>query len=168
MRQARELQDLGYGIHLVPLTRGKFAVVDSFQAELVGQYNWFAMKIGRTWYAARNAPKGSSRATVYMHRMLLGEPSLEVDHINLDGLDNRLINLRVASHAENNRNKPLRSDNKSGAKGVTWDKERAKWLAKISCAGRQIPLGRFDSLEDAKSAYDRAAVNIHGDFARSC
>lgn len=165
---ARDLQDLGYGIHIVPLTRGKFAVVDSCQADAVAPYNWFALHIGRTWYAVRNAPKGSSPSTVYMHRMLLGYPSLEVDHINLDGLDNRLSNLRVASHAENNRNKPLRSDNKSGAKGVTWDKERGKWFAKISCAGRQIALGRFDYIEDAKAAYDRAAVKIHGDFARSC
>lgn len=164
---SRELQDLGYDLHLVPLTRGKFALIDSADAHRVGGYNWQAVRISNTWYAVRNERVNGLRRTVYMHRMLLGEPDGEVDHRNLDGLDNCRSNLRVASHAENNRNKPRRRDNVSGAKGVSWDAQRSKWFAKITADKRQIALGRFDSMDEARAAYERAAKALFGEFARA-
>lgn len=92
-------------------------------------------------------------------------PPHEIDHINGVRSDNRLVNLRLATRSQNQRNIALRRDNKSGVKGVTWHKEAHKWQAQIQVKGRNMYLGRFERLEDAADAYKRAAINLHGDFA---
>lgn len=71
-----------------------------------------------------------------------------IDHINRDGTDNRLCNLREASQTINMQNTSLSKRNKSGVKGVSYDPQRKKWRAYIS--GRHI--GRYHSLQEAKEA----------------
>lgn len=93
-------------------------------------------------------------------------PNDRIDHINGDRTDNRIENLREASAAQNSRNARLRSDNTSGYKGVSFDKTRKKWVARIIVNYRQNVLGYFDSMEDAIAAYGRASTEHHGDFAR--
>jgi hypothetical protein len=66
---------------------------------------------------------------------------LEVDHINMDGLDNRRANLRICTHQENNLNKKISRNNTSGYKGVSWDKWHKKWRSYISVNGKMIRLG---------------------------
>ena len=100
-----------------------------------------------------------------MHRSLMGATSDQlVDHINHDGLDNRRMNLRVCSKAENQRNQRRNSRNTTGYKGVCYDKERGKFAANIQVDGHQIALGRFDLVGDAVSAYEAAARRYHGEF----
>ena len=69
-----------------------------------------------------------------MHRLILGltDPAVHTDHINGDGLDNHRANLRVCSHAENMRNSRKRVNNKSGFKGVSWNKAKGKWKVPTS------------------------------------
>jgi hypothetical protein len=93
-------------------------------------------------------------------------PSLYVDHIDGDRLNNRWSNLREANKSENCKNQGLSSRNKSGCKGVWWDKAREKYQAYITADGKRHNLGRFDSLEEARSAYERAAATHHGEFKR--
>lgn len=83
------------------------------------------------------------------------DESLEIDHINGDGTDNRLDNLRLVSHQENQKNLSRRTDNASGVTGVAWDALRGKWLVRGHVAGKQKNLGRFDDFEAAVSARRR-------------
>lgn len=76
-------------------------------------------------------------------------PDDQIDHINGVKDDNRIGNLRVVSHQENHRNKPMRSDNTSGITGVVWDKTKRKWRAQIKMNGRGVTLGYFETLDEA-------------------
>jgi hypothetical protein len=102
-----------------------------------------------------------------MHRFIMGDPAgMEVDHINRDAtLDDREENLRIATHTQNGYNQGMRITNASGFKGVSWDKERSKWLAQIRINGKKIYLGRFNSLEAAAQAYNEPALKYHKQFA---
>lgn len=92
-------------------------------------------------------------------------PDRQVDHINGDRADNRIVNLRLATHSENQQNRRRPSNNTSGHKGVSWIKRYQKWQATIRVGRRNINLGRFDTKEAAANAYGRAALKHHGEFA---
>jgi hypothetical protein len=83
-------------------------------------------------------------------------PSDEIDHKNGRRADNRWSNLRIVDRQENCRNISIRSDNKSGHNGVSWDSSRGKWRSVIEINGKSKQLGRFDSLESAVMARDAA------------
>lgn len=85
----------------------------------------------------------------------------EIDHINGDGYDNRLSNLREVTHKENQRNQKLLSNNKSGTCGVFWKKQDSVWGAQIKINGRQKHLGYFKDKSDAILAR-KAADREHG------
>lgn len=68
---------------------------------------------------------------------------MDTDHINGDGLDNRRINLRICTHAENLRNKRIYYKNISGVSGVTWDRDSNKWRARVGLNGIETYLGTF-------------------------
>ena len=92
-----------------------------------------------------------------------------IDHIDGDGANNRLNNLRLVSYKTNSRNQKRREDNKSGAPGVSWDGHRQLWRVTVRSDGRAITLGRFAVLEDAigcRLAYNRAN-NYHENHGRS-
>ena len=90
----------------------------------------------------------------------------ELDHINGDRSDNRLKNLRKVTRFQNVANSKLRSTNRSGVKGAWWDKERGKWMSQIEHRGYTTSLGRFETKEAAHAAYRKAALRLHGEFAR--
>jgi len=90
-----------------------------------------------------------------------------VDHINGKTSDNRIENLRVCTHKENIRNCTLKAkNNKSGYRGVSFDKSRNKWQASIKVDYKSIGLGRFLNKEDAALAYNNFAKKYFGEFAR--
>lgn len=101
---------------------------------------------------------------VMLHRFLIGSDPPMVDHINGDPLDNRRSNLRVATNAENQRNRGPQKNNRSGMKGVT--RNRKGWMARIKVDGKPMHLGTFSSPDEAARAYDLAAQVHHGQFAR--
>ena len=88
-----------------------------------------------------------------------GEWPINIDHINHDRSDNRLINLRSVTNAENHRNMSKRSDNTSGVAGVHWDKKASKWQAQIMVNGKRTHLGYFSDLADAITARSDAKVD---------
>lgn len=92
-------------------------------------------------------------------------PHDQIDHINGDRGDNRIANLRIATGSQNCRNTTCHRDNRSGVKGVTFEKRRRKWKAQILVSGRHRNLGCFDRIEDAASAYRAAAREHFGEFA---
>jgi len=91
-------------------------------------------------------------------------PVALVDHINREKNDNRWINLRQATVAENGRNAGLRSNNTSGYRGVSWDPSGKKWRARIFVNYKCIFLGSFSSEAEAYEAYKSAALRMHGEF----
>ena len=99
---------------------------------------------------------------VYVHGRW---PREHIDHINGQRDDNRLLNLREASHAQNCQNAMRRRDNSSGHKGVSWHRQRQKWQAQIAANGRRWHLGTFETAEEAGAAYRSAAIRLHGKFS---
>lgn len=113
-----------------------------------------------------------ARDFTYLHKLILIAPKGHViDHANGDTLDNRFSNLRIATTAQNNMNRCRSQTYKGKAlsskyKGVSWDKSRNKWIVHVSVNNRQKYLGRFvDEIEAAK-AYNKAAKQHYGEFAR--
>jgi len=103
-------------------------------------------------------------AWFYVH----GEwPLMGIDHINGDGCDNRIANLRLATQSQNlgNSKKPI--TNRSGKKGVSWHAVGKKWQAHIKVDGINFYLGLFDTVKLAHEAYAEAATKYRGEFARA-
>lgn len=94
-------------------------------------------------------------------------PPEEIDHENTDKAHNAWANLRAATSSQNKANVGLRSDNRSGHKGVTWDTGRGKWFASIAHKGRTLSLGRHVEFQSACAAYRRKAEELHGPYART-
>lgn len=168
-RQARTLAEcapiIEGDIARVPLTRGLYAVIDAADAAAVGARVWQAEPAGLTHYAQTN--RSASLPATRLHRFVLGygpgDP--EVDHIDGDGLNCRRSNLRATSHKQNMANRSGRRGT-STFKGVRWDTERSTWAAEIKDGGRARFLGRFADEVEAARAYDQAAVEVWGEYAR--
>ena len=94
-------------------------------------------------------------------------PPEQIDHINCDRADNRWENLRPASVTENAWNSQAHRDNRSGRKGVYLHKESGLYHALLTVKGRKISLGYFKDLGAAGAAYERAAAEHFGTFARA-
>jgi len=155
-------------VKTIPLTQGKFALVDEADFEWLSQWTWHAHSRG---YAARNSGlREGKRRKILMHREIVKPAEgLHTDHINGDRLDNRRVNLRVCTQAENNCNRLKRADNTSGFKGVYRHSDRNKprpWVAKIHGNRRYVHVGCYATPEEAARAYDEAALKLHGEFAQ--
>ena len=154
--------------HSFQLEDGTPVLVSIEDAELVRSYKWHILQghNGKLYVVANTKP-----SMTYMHRLIAGTPrGMETDHINGNGLDNRRSNLRIATPSQNSANtgKPKRPNGErhtSQFKGVSWDKSRGKWQAKITVARKCRNLGRYEVEADAARAYDNAAVEAWGQFA---
>jgi hypothetical protein len=93
-------------------------------------------------------------------------PPADIDHINGDRADNRISNLRLATRKENSRNRKLHYTNTSGFRGVTWDRSKMRWKAKITVNGKSRTLGNYVDIADAAAAYEKAAAVHYGEFRR--
>jgi hypothetical protein len=152
------------------ITRGKSVLLDDADYDRVAALPWQARPSFGTWYAQRSFKRDDgSRITINLARWLLGvtDPSVLVDHINGDGLDNRRSNLRCAEAHQNSCNKH-RLRRKTGLsskfKGVCWHVAARKWQARIGVRGKRYDLGRFDSEQEAHAAYVQASRKLHGEF----
>ena len=147
---------------IVHLTQGKIAYIDAADADLVESYGrWSADKRSNGFYARYSPDR------IYLHRLIMGFPDGLVDHQDGDTLNCRRSNLRIVTPSQSVMNTRIRSDNKSGHRGVIWDKARGKWRAEIKVHPRRIHLGRFDLIEDAIAAYAAAAEEYFGEYRRS-
>tara|TARA_R110002153_G_scaffold243104_1_gene398385 strand:+ start:62 stop:532 length:471 start_codon:yes stop_codon:yes gene_type:complete len=79
----------------------------------------------------------------------------QIDHININSLDNRIENLRVLTASQNNRNRNKFKNCSSIYKGVSWHKRDKKWFARINIDGKNKYLGQFDNEEEAHLAYEK-------------
>lgn len=151
---------------IVPLSRGKFALIDEEDADRVLTHKWCAVcpdprsKVP-VWYGSGKDEHAKNR---YLHRFILSAPQgTEVDHINGDGLDCRRVNLRLATRAQNAANRETERG-ASGFRGVYRDDGR--WTACVESKTKRYRMYGFKSPEDAARAYDDMARKYHGEFAR--
>ncbi len=140
----------------IPLTRGKFALVDDEDFEFLNQWTWFAHKAIRsnTFYALRNSRRseGLPRKTVRMHVVLVGQRSGEIiDHKNRNGLDNRRNNLRHTSPAESARNREHPKSIKA-IQGVAAHKDGGFTARGPTMNGVRPYLGYFKTIQMAENA----------------
>jgi hypothetical protein len=153
----------------IPLSQGKFALVDDSDYEWLNQWKWSVNGAKARPYAMRkdwSFPKGK---TVLMHRLIANPPKgFVVDHIDGNTLNNCRSNLRVCSYSQNLANSIVnRLANKSGYKGVCWKKKEKKYSAQITVNYKAIHLGYFKNPVEAAKAYDNAARKYFGEFAKT-
>jgi hypothetical protein len=94
-------------------------------------------------------------------------PTSTVDHVNGNGLDNRIANLRLADRRCQSINQRVRNNSMSGVKGVRYNAREGKWLARIGSNGKRTTVGRYATASEAGAAYDAAAKFLFGEFART-
>lgn len=152
---------------MVPLSDGSQAVVHEVDAELVLPYRWQSkVSTSGVTYVKRSIwePEHQAATSQYMHSLITGFAL--VDHEDGDGLNNCRCNLRDASRSGNGANSKKCQGLTSKFKGVSRH-SRGGWQVTIRKDGKKKWLGRFDVEEDAAKAYDRAAAELHGEFART-
>lgn len=154
----------------IRLTGGRgAATISAPDLHLVEGYTWHLR--GDGYVHAYLDPSGVvPRRSVVMHRVILGEEceGRNVDHRNLDKLDNRRSNLRYASQSQNIANSVKWSTRATSSKykGVSWQKNAGKWAAYVMVARKRRHLGLFEDEMDAALAYDEAAREQWGEYGR--
>lgn len=154
----------------IPLGNSDLVVlVDDEDYERVGQFNWTLLnkqKPHHPDYAYRriwDKEKKKSGQNVLMHRFIMGSKKGEMlDHSDRNGLNNQKSNLRPTTQTLNNANQGKHENSVSPYKGVCWHKQEGKWYARCN----RKSLGLFEVEIDAALAYDTAARNLWGEFAK--
>lgn len=160
------------------LEHGRLLEVLSYDKE-TGKFHWLkriSIRIMAGDEAGSATPSGYVEIGIdgenyQAHRLawfyVKGEwPKLQIDHKDTDRKNNRWPNLREATHGQNVHNSGPRKNNKSGFKGVSFNKERKLWQARIMSERKLHLLGHFETPQEAHAAYAAKAIVLHGEFAR--
>lgn len=139
-----------------------FVLVDDEDYEWLSKYRWHVYKHCHTYYARRI----KDGKPFFMHREILGltDPKIMTDHEDHNGLNNQRGNLRIADSSQNNSNRRSLTGT-SKYKGVCWNEKRKKWRSYICVNKVRSDLGCYETEEEAAMAYDRKALELHGEFA---
>lgn len=155
-------------VELTGLVRGEKTktVVDKKWEKAVRLYSWYMDNSGFVRARVNNK-------LICLHQYILKleerfDPFLYIDHVDRDRCNNTSANLRLCTRKENNNNTKLRSDNKSGFRGVSWDKNTKKWNVRIGLgAGKYKYVGQYVSKIQAAIAYNdalKARTDIREEF----
>lgn len=148
----------------IPLTKGKFAIVDDEDYEWLSQWKWHINSHG---YVVRF----NDRYCIQMHRLIIEtfirefKNDEQADHKNRIRHDNRKTNLRIVTREQNQRNRASNKNTSSKYKGVVWHKTRKKWQAQIKIKRKYYYLGVYDNEKEAAKIYDQKAKSLFGEYA---
>lgn len=136
----------------IPLTKGKFALVDDADYEYINQWKWYAAKVSKShFYARKDNWINGKRHEISMHRLLNNTPEgFVTDHINHNTLDNRRKNLRSSTVQDNLRNM------KKTERGIYFNSKCNRWRAQITVYFKTIYLGSYLTKEEALMARKEA------------
>lgn len=145
----------------IKLTKNQFSIIDDGLFQYLNKFKWSCQK------GIKYAGRRLDNKIVLLHRLIINAPKgLEVDHINGNGLDNRIENLRICTASENRKNHKLLKTNKSGFNGVSWSKQENKWVVCISLKNKTFHAGSFLDKNEAAKKYNELAKKHYGNFAR--
>jgi hypothetical protein len=157
---------------LIPLTQGKFAMVDDADYDFLIKWKWHASKAGNTFYARRTVREGGKCRKEHMARVIMGitNNGILVDHKDHNGLNNQKGNLRQCTPLENARNKSPRAGKYLGVDVRKWKNKdgnvSVRFRARVKVNGKDLWLGTFyKTAIEAAHAYDNGAIKHYGEFA---
>lgn len=155
----------------IPLTQGLIALVDDCDYDSLSKFKWHAQASHNgvfyacRWEYRKSYPSDPKKKQIKMHNQIMGvNPGLKVDHVSRDGCDNRRMNLRWATAAQNAANRKWSKPTKSGYKGVYWD--RNAWQVMVQANGKRETFLRTTDVMEAAKTYDIHAKRLHGEFAQ--
>jgi hypothetical protein len=149
----------------------KIVLFDDEDYNLINNYKWYINFVRGKFYVISVKRKNNVVSQYKIHRVILGvtNSNIKIDHINNDGLDNRKINLRIATVAENSRNVGANKTSTTGYKGVYLyknnNKNRGKYTATLRYNSKKIFGGYFATAELAALKYNELSLKYHGNFA---
>ena len=148
---------------IIKTKSGHEILVDDEDWEKVRGYGWNISQNYRCKYAQAYV---HGKGNVLMHRIIMENPDLHVDHIDGNGLNNQKDNLRLCTRKQNSANSRKIEGTSSKYKGVSWFKHLSKWESYIWTGEKRASLGYFNVETEAAIAYNKAALELHGEFAR--
>lgn len=149
---------------LIKLGSGGKTMVDDEDYENLKDSKWYVAHNGYVVKGIYNKMTQKTRSQ-FMHRVIMNTPNgMFTDHINHNKLDNRKCNLRICTRSGNQMNRKVSKNNKSGHKGVSWNKWARKWRAQISKNGKTYLGGYYDDVKEASKVYQQKAKELFGEF----
>lgn len=140
--------------------KGEKFLFDKEDYDLIKDFCWY---IDSNGYVVNK----SSKQIIMFHRLVtntLNKKEIQVDHIFHHKNDNRKSKLRTVNSSQNNMNKTIQLNNKSGVRGVSWDNRIHKWISEIRAYGKKYYLGSFSNLDEAVKERKKAEQIYFGEF----
>lgn len=164
------------GAKLIPLTQGKFAIVDEEDYELISKFKWRAHNVRKEhgpdrWYALCTVHLGmisgkQVQSYIHLHRLIMHPPKgMDTDHIDRNGLNCRRSNMRICTRTQNNQSGHPHCNTSSQFKGVSWHRRSKRWVVHLTCNKRLVYNDSFVNEIEAAHAYDRAVIKYCDEFA---
>ena len=139
---------------------GEVFIFDAEDFHKIEDIPWYRCNVN-----TNTGPYIGNKDGICLHRFIIKAPSgYEIDHINLNPLDNRKCNLRVCTHQQNQCNHPLQRNNTSGVTGVSFYHPRNKYRARIKCFQKELHLGYYKSFLEAVQARNEGMLHLFGEF----
>jgi hypothetical protein len=143
----------------VPLTRGRAALIDAADREVVADRQWCAVLRNGGWY-------GFNGRFGYLHRAIMKPPrGVLVDHVNGNGLDCRRLNMRLASAAQSQANRGKQRNGVTSAYKGVYRNPGCGWVAQLQYRRRRYAI-KCPSESQAALVYDILAKALYGHYAR--
>lgn len=152
----------------IELTQGQVTFVDDIDYEYLMQWKWCANWMSKGYRAVRTLPQVEGGGALRLHTVIaqrMGIDSKLIDHKDQNPLNNCRSNLRAATHSQNQHNRGMQKNNRTGAKGVSFQKASGKYMSQIKLHGKTYYLGYFDTIPEAEAVVIAKRKELVGEFA---